>query len=183
MYTVSSALAAINRKVSPGNIGQSKDIYGVLSEASRNLLSNIKPKELSKRVTIENALYDQVNRFKCPDDLDMKAVMQWFRLKGNRSTDTFYWPMQQATNRRFDEHRVADRNLFTIEWDQGVKFIKISDVGNFIGSTNSDNDSFGLTIAQMNTLTEDGTWNTFGNVTNLIADNLTYVAGFGSLRF
>ncbi len=35
----------------------------------------------------------------------------------------------------------------------------------------------------MDSLTENGSWNVFGNVTNLITDNLTFVAGRGSLRF
>ncbi len=181
-YTIASVLTSLNRKVSPGNVNQSKDIYGVLAEAARNLLGNIKPKELSKRVIIENALYDQVNRFHCPEDLDQKNVMQWFRLKGNRNTDTFYHPMMQTTNRRFDQHRVADRNLFTIEWDRGVKFIKVSDYGHD-QEGNANNDNAGLTIATMDSLTSNGTWNIFGNVTNLIEDNLTYVAGRGSFRF
>lgn len=184
-YTISSTLTSINRKVSPGNVNQSKDVYGALAEAARNLLGNIKPKELSKRVIIENALYDQVNRFKCPDDLDQKNVMQWFRLKGLRNTDTFYHPMMQTTNRRFDQHRIADKNLFTIEWDRGVKFIKVSDwnsgfAGNNVGI---DNDNGGLTIHSMDSLTDNGTWNVFGNVTNLIRDDLNYIAGNGSLRF
>ncbi len=181
-YTIASVITSLNRKVSPGNTNQSRDIYGVLAEAARNLLGNIKPKELSKRTTIENALYDQVYRFHCPDDLDQKNVMQWFRLKNNRNVDTFYHPMMQTTNRRFDQHRAADRNLFTIEWDRGVKFIKVSDWNqNFEG--NADNDNGGLTISTMNSLNDNGTWNVFGNVTNLIADNLTYVSGNGSLRF
>ena len=181
MYkNISSIITSLNRKVSPGNTNQSKDIYGVLSEAARNLLANIKPKELSNRVIIENALYDQIDRYKCPDDLDQKNVMQWFRLDGNRNTDTFYHPMMQATNRRFDQHRIADRNLFTIEWDHGVKFIKISNIQN---NNLGIGGSVGSTIHTMNSLTENGTWNTFGNVTNLVTDNLTFVAGTGSLRF
>ncbi len=100
---ISSVLTSLNRKVSPGNINQSKDIYGVLAEGARNLLAAIKPKELSKRVIIENALYDQVFRFHCPDDLDQKNVMQVYRLDGNKNMDTFYHTFMQTTNRRFDQ--------------------------------------------------------------------------------
>lgn len=182
---ISSILTSLNRKVSPGNVNQSKDIYGALAEAARNLLTQIKPKELSKRVIIENALYDQVNRYKCPDDLDQKNVMQWFRLKGLKNTDTFYYPMMQTTNRRFDQHQPCDRNLFTIEWDRSVKFIKVSDFGNgWVGNQNGiDMDNGGVTIHTMDSLTSNGTWNTFGNVTNLIRDDLNYIAGNASLRF
>lgn len=180
-YTITSTKTTLNRKVSPGNVNNSKDIFGALAEAARNLLAMIKPKELSKRIIIENALYDQTDRYHCPIDLDQKNVMQWFRLKGNRNTDTFYHPMMQTTNRRFDQHAIGGRNLFTVEWDRGGKFIKVKNLGDNNSGINNGNP--GLTINTMNSLTENGTWNVFGNVTNLITDNLTYVSGNGSLRF
>jgi len=175
---INSVIVDLNRKVSPGNVNQSKNIFGTLSEAGRDLLSVIKPKELSRRVIIENALYDQVNRFHCPDDLDQKLVMQVYRLDGNRNIDTFYHEVHQTTNRRFDQHRIGDKNMITIEWDQGVKFIKLSNLNN-----NEYNANDGLTIHTMDSITENGSWNVFGNVVDLITDNLTYVAGSGSLRF
>lgn len=178
---ITAVETAINRKVSPGNINQSNDFYGALTEGKNLLLAAIKPKELSRRIIIENALYDQVNRFHCPLDLDQKLVMQVYRLDHNRNVDTFYHPVEQTTNRRFDQHRLGDRSLITIEWDKGVKFIKFSDFGQQNTGVTNAND--GLTIAMMDSVTQDGVWQSFGNVTNLITDNLTYVAGNGSLRF
>ncbi len=179
-FTVTQLLTDLNRKVSPGTTSQSRDIFGVISEGANRLLSAVKPKELSRRAFIENALYDQVLRFTCPEDLDQKNVMQWFQLKDNRNVDTFYYPMLQTTNRRFDQQKGGDRNLFTIEWQSGVKFIKVS---NMSGLTGGPASGAGLTIHTMNSITENGTWNVFGNVVNLVTDNLTYVAGNGSLRF
>jgi|SRR6187551_3588673 len=183
MPNITSTLTSINRKVSPGNVNQSRDKFGALAEAASNTLSKIKPKELSRRVIIENALYDQTSRYKCPEDLDQKNVMQWFRLRGLRNTDTFYHPMLQTTNRRFDQHQTADRNLFTIEWDKGVKFIKVSDFKENANGTGQVN--AGLTISKMDSIndTNNSIWQSFGNATNLITDNLTYIAGSGSLRF
>ena len=181
MNTISSTITSLNRKVSPGNVSQGRDIYGTLGEAARNLLTQIKPKELSKRIVIENALYDQVDRYKCPDDLDQKNIMQIYKLDGIRNIDTFYYPVMQTTNRRYDQHRIGDRNLVTIEWDQGMKFIKMPDIDRH--NTGIQNDNGGLTISTMDSLTSNGTWNTFGNATNLLEDNLTFVAGHGSIRF
>ncbi len=187
---VTQLISDINRKVSPGNVSQSRDIMGAIAEASRRLLTFVKPKELSRRALVENALYDQVLQFKCPPDMDEKKVMQWYKLKDNRGVDTFYYPMFLATNRAFDQGRAGygqmggtssgggwggnnGRNVFTIEWQSGVKFIRVS---NFTGNT-------GLTLSQMDTVTQDGTWNVFGNVTNITTDDLTYVSGSGSIRF
>lgn len=181
MTNITSTLTSLNRKVAPGNTNQSRDIYGVLAEGARNLLSSVKPKELSKRIVIENALYDQVDRYKCPADLDQKNIMQIYKLDGIRNIDTFYHPVMQTTNRRYDQHRVGDRNLVTIEWDKGMKFIKMPNLDR--RNTGIQNDNGGLTIHTMDSLNTNGTWNTFGNVTNLITDNLTFIAGHGSLRF
>jgi len=171
--TVSQLVSDAGRRISPTNPSDSRDILGAVGDSARRLLSLITPKDLSKRVEIENALYDQVYRFNCPEDLDSKNIMQWYRLNQNHNTDTFYHPMRQVTNRRFDEHKVNDKNLFTVEWQSGVKFLKVSD---FQGNNP------GQTIHKMESITENGTWNVFGNVVNLTTDNLTYIAGAGSLR-
>lgn len=180
---ITAVLTSLNRKVSPGNTSQGRDIYGTMSEAASNLLSAIKPKELSRRVIIENALYDQVDRFHCPEDLDQQLVMQVYRLDKNRNVDTFYNPVWQTSNRRFDEHRLGDKNLITIEWDKGVKYIKLSNLGRNNANSGVSNTNDGVTIDTMDRINSNGLWQSFGNVTNLINDNLTYVAGSGSLRF
>lgn len=181
-YTVSQLLTDAARGISPANPADSRDVLGAVGEAARNVLAQVNPKDLSRRVEIENALYDQVFRFKCPEDLSNQAIAQWFRFGDNhgdsgdgsqRNADTFYHPMKQVSNRRFDQHRHYDKHLFTIEWQSGVKFIKVSDF-----HANHSR----VTINQMDSLTANGTWNVFGNVVNLTTDNLNYVSGNGSLR-
>ena len=172
-FNVSQLVSDASRRISPANPSDSKSILAAVGDAARRLLSQVTPKDLSRRVQIENALYDQVYRFNCPEDLDQKNVMQWHRIDKKHNTDTFYHPMRQTTNRRFDQHRTNDRNLFTIEWQSGVKFLKVSDF--------APHDE-GLTIHKMDSLTDNGSWNVFGNFVNLTADNLNYVAGNGSLR-
>lgn len=187
-FTVANLIADLNRKVSPGTTSQSRDIFGAIAEGSRQFLEDIRPKELSRRVLIENALYDQVHQFTCPQDLDEKKIMQWYKLgshsnsTGVTNTDTWYHPMLQVTNREFDKSKGGQggngyygcgRQQFTIEWQSGVKFIKVTD---FQGLS-------GITLSTMDSLTSNGTWNVFGNVVNLTEDHLTYVAGNGSFRF
>jgi len=172
-FTVSQLVSDASRRISPANPSDSRDILGATGDAARRLLADITPKDLSRRVELENALYDQVYRFTCPEDLDSKNIMQWYRLSKDHNTDTFFHPMRQVTNRRFDQDKPWNRDMFTIEYQSGIKFIKVS---NFNGNTP------GMTIHKMESITENGTWNVFGNVVNLTTDNLTYVAGNGSLR-
>lgn len=181
-FNVSQLITDVSRRVSPANPADSRDILGAVGDAARRVSSVVMFKDLSRRVEIENALYDQVFRFTCPDDLDGKNVMQWYKLNSNgRNTDTFFYPMRQVTNRQFDQIRSgsynptsgAGLNIFTIEWQSGVKFLKVSDF----------QCRGGTTIHKMESITENGTWNVFGNVVNLTTDNLNYVSGNGSLRF
>lgn len=179
-FNVSKIKTDVSRRVSPSSPNDSRDFYGALETSANTLLSVIKPKELSKRVIVENALYDQVNKYNCPEDLDTNKIMQWYRLKGNQSIDRFFARATQVTNRAFDDADVTAngasataQELFTIEYQSGVKFIKVRTQMPFSG----------LTIHKMDDLTSNGSWNTFGNVVNLTEDNLTYVTGTGSLRF
>ena len=179
--TVAQLKTDIYRNISPAKPSDSKDENGAIVQAVEEMLSIIKPKELSRRVIVENALYDQVNAYTCPEDLDTNKIMQWYRLKGNREVDGFYNPMTQVTNRAFDASTrggnggnwASAQNLFTIEYQSSKKFLKVSDYHNNTGTT----------INNMDSITSNGTWNVFGNLVNLATDNLTYVAGKGSLRF
>lgn len=183
--TIAQLALDIYRGISPAKPSDSKDEYGAIVNAVELMLSTMKPKELSRRTIIENALYDQINEYTCPPDLDTNKIMQWYRLKNNREVDGFYNPMTQTTNREFDSmtsrgdggscgnYGSQGQNIFTIEWQSSKKFLKVSD---FHGNT-------GLTLNDMNSITSNGTWNVSGNLVNLATDNLTYVAGSGSLRF
>ncbi len=176
--TVGQLKLDLFRDISPASPDDSRDLNGAIEQAAEEMLSFIKPKDLSKRTTIENALYDQVNRYTCPEDLDTNKIMQWTRLKGMKEVGDWFNPMTQVTNLAFDQatrNHDSELNIFTIEYQSGKKFIKVSDM--------RQEGNSGLTLAQMNSITEDGTWLTFGNVVNLQTDNLTYVSGSGSLRF
>lgn len=177
--TVNNLLSDLNRKISPGNVSNSRDIFGSIAEGTRQFLEEIRPKELSRRVLIENALYDQVRQFSCPEDLDEKKIMQWYKLGSHsqvamRGTDTWNYPMHQVTNREFDSrYDRCNAQEFTIEWQTGVKFIKVTDF-KYQG---------GIVMQTMDSLTDNGSWNTFGNTVNLQEDHLNYISGNGSLRF
>lgn len=177
MKNVAQLKLDIFRNVAPAKPSDSKDIMGAIQDAADRMLSFIKPKELSKRVIIENALYDQVNQYTCPEDLDTNKIMQWYELKDNKTADRWGRMMTQTTNRTFDnatQHAHGHRNnIFTIEYQSGKKFLKAS----------IKNDNVGLTLNNMDSVTSNGNWNVGGNVVDITTDNLTYVSGNGSVRF
>ncbi len=174
--TVGQLKTDIYRNISPAKPSDSKDPNGAIEQAVNDMLGYTKPLELAKRAIIENALYDQVNQFSCPDDLDTNKIMQWYRLKGQQNADEFFNNMIQTTNRAFDQATRRPNphaNIFTIEYQSGKKFIRVSD---FKQNT-------GTTIHDMDSITSNGTWLVGGNLVNLTTDNLTYFQGHGSLRF
>lgn len=174
--TVAQLKTDIYRNISPAKPSDSKDPNGAILQAAEDMLNVVKPLELAKRVIVENALYDQVNQFNCPDDLDTNKIMQWYRLKDEENVDRFFNNMIQTTNRSFDyatKQGNINSNIFTIEYQSGKKFLRVSD---FKGDT-------GTTIHSMDSITSNGTFITTGNLVNLTTDNLTYFAGNGSLRF
>ena len=179
IFTVGQLKLDLSRDVSPANPDDSRDINGAIAQGTEELLSSVKPKDLSKRSVIENALYDQVNRYACPEDLDTDKIMEWYKLKNNQDISSWFNPMTQVSNRAFSQNRgnqggiSSPANIFTIEYQSGKKFIKVSD---FTGVS-------GTTITEMNSITENGTWIPFGSVNNLAEDNLSYVTGSGALRF
>jgi hypothetical protein len=190
--TVGQLKTDIYRTISPAKPSDSKDENGAIVQATENMLGTIKPKELSRRVVIENALYDQVNQYTCPDDLDTNKIMQWYRLRNYSQIGSFYNPMKQVSNIQFDQSSMNcdAQNVFAIEYQSSKKFLKVSDFttgggwGNNATNAGGDNrNNTGLTIHEMNDLTSNGTWNVGGNLVNLVTDNLSYVTGRGSIRF
>jgi len=182
-YTVQNLLTDLRRKVAPAEPRDSRDIFGCIADGASNILAKIKIKDLTRRAIIENALYDQVNRFKCPDDVDKNNIAQWFKLNGGTIVNTFNFPMRQVSNTAFDYNKKWDANLFTIEYQSGVKFIKVSDPSLLFGYGTNQTSGAGVVISTMDDVTGNGTWNTSGNIVDIVKDNLTHITGSGSLRF
>lgn len=181
--TVGQLKLDLYRTISPSKPSDSKDFYGACVQAVETMLSTLKPKELSRRVIIENALYDQVSKYTCPPDLDTNKIMQWYRLKDYRQAGSFYNPLMQVSNIDFDKSTSQDcdpQNVFAIEYQSSKKFLRVSDLSS--NNTNNGNNT-GFTLHEMNDLISDGTWNVGGSLQNLTVDSLNYVTGNGSIRF
>lgn len=173
-YTIKDILNDLDGISYVGGTNRSRDVYGVIQRGLYSMLSKIKPKELTVTESIENAVYDKVTRYTAPHNLNRKYILQITELSRGENIDTFHHTLDLVSNRRFGQLRFCDKNLFTVEYDKGVKYIRTSD----IGQTTS-----GEIIHTMNSLVDNGTWNVGGNMVNLTTDNLTYVSGNASLKF
>jgi len=176
MYKVSNIIQDVDRKLHSGGTSQTQDFYGALDEARRNLVSKISPPELVRTTYIEEALYDQVERYAVPSELKFKEVINIVMLSSYRNVDTLSRPLKQVYSRQFSQKRPGARNVFAINYENGIKYANIF---NMKGMYNAQQQA----IHEANSLTEDGTWNVGGNMVNLRADSLKYITGTGSLAF
>lgn len=164
MYTVRKFLKDIERKT---RSTPSLDPLGLTEEAVRNLLLKVNPNSTKRRAFIENALYDQVTRYKAPADLKGKSVIQIYP-----ANDRSYMNASvQTADKLFDRYQVPQS--FAVEKDSGLTYLKLNQCYPISGRT----------IHDMNSLTDNGSWNVGANVNTLSFDKLKKITGAGSLRF
>lgn len=173
-YTVNDLAKDVNRKLHSGNVNMCKDFYGSLDEGRRNMTSKIIPPELVRTAYIEQALYDQVDKYAVPSDLKYDSVVDIKMLSSYRNLDRFQVPLIHIYRREFDQKRRD--NVFAINWSNGLKTMSI------FRPTGLEQCQH-LIINEASSLTDNGTWNTGGNLVNLELDKLKYICGHGSLRF
>lgn len=175
-YTVNQIEKDINRKLHSGGTSLTQDFFGALDEGRRNMITTIEPKELQRVIKVEDALYDQVDRYAVPNDLNYDNIIEIKSLSGDRNVDTFQHPLEYVYRRRFDQRRKHSKNIYTIEYDSGIKYIKIYRPEGLKTHTQT-------VVTDVNGLTDNGTWNTGGNLVNLQLDDLNFITGKHSLRF
>lgn len=171
IFTSQQVQADVERKIH-GNVSQS--FFGSLNEAARWLLNAIDPYETKRMTTIENAVYDEVDKYYLPYDVKDNRVIDIRKQRYRTYRDSF----DQVSNRTFDKYNSTGNGYgaigtFTIESLDGIKFIRLKD--HLQDST--------LILNQCDNLTNNGTWNVYRSVSNLQVDKLNYLSGNGSLRF
>lgn len=178
-YTVNQITKDVDRKLHTGGTSLTQDFFGALDEGRRNMTSRIQPFELERTMNIEQALYDQVDRYAVPEDLNEDSIIDIKALSSDRNLDTMDHPLEYVYRRRFDQKRNHAKNIFSVIYDSGVKYLKIF-------HPRGMKECQQTVITEANSLTQDGNWNTGGNLVNLQIDKLNYIQrknSKGSLRF
>lgn len=175
-YTVGDLIADVDRKLHSGGTSQTQDFYGALDEARRNMIGKVRPPELIRKAYLENAIYDQIDRYAVPNELKYEDVIDIKMLSANRNLDTMWDPIEQVYRRRFDQKRRNAKNVFAITYQDGVKYMQLHHPRGLQECRH-------LLVNDANSLSQNGTWNVGGNVVNLQLDQLRYITGKGALRF
>lgn len=171
-YTVYDIIQDVKRKIHGGTI--TGGIEGSLDEGRRNMLKKLKPPEMKREAYIEQALYDQVDRYAIPEDVKYEDIVDIKELDKYRNLDSICRPLAHVYQRQFNQKN--RENIFSINWDSGVKTMSIYRPKHLHKYQH-------IVINEVNSLTENGTWNTGGNVVNLRLDELNHITKKASLRF
>lgn len=175
-YAINNLIRDIDRKLHTGGTSLTRDFYGAVDEGRRSMLSKIKPPELTRTAYIEQALYDQVDQYATPADMSYEDIINIRSLPEYRNVDTMEYPLEMVYDRRFDQMRGGSRNIVSVHFNNGIKFLKIYNPRGLPQGRQ-------LVINNANSLTENGTWNVGGNVVNLDIDRLNHITGTAALRF
>lgn len=176
-YTVEQLAQDINSKLGNGSAQvQVEDFYGRIDEGRRKMLKKIEPPELVRNAYLEEAIYDQVNKYAIPNDLEYTSIINMRKLSAYRNVDRMSRPLEQVYRRRFDQKRRGSRNIFSVNYTNGVKTMSIY-------RPEGLPECQSMVINPADSLTQGGNWNVGGNVVNLTLDRLKHISGHAALKF
>jgi len=163
--TIAELKTKIGGQIRGTTLNKINDFYGICEDAQELLLAKIKPKEVIRKTSITNAIYDRVTDYELPSDF--KAIKD---LRPQVEKNNIANPTPNKTFSKEFNLRKKD-NTLSIEWENGTKFLRFNKVL-----------STPITIDKADSLTENGTWAVGGNASGLELDELNYIAGVGSLK-
>lgn len=171
-YTVYNLVVDVKAKLHGASIGDR--LQRGLDEGRRNMLKNITPPEMKRNSYIEQALYDQVEIYAIPQDVKYEDIVDIRPLDKDKNLDSINKPLAHLYQRQFDQKN--RENIFSINFIDGLKTMSIFRPKHLHKHQH-------LIVNEINSLTENGTWNTSGNVVNLRLDELNHVTKKASLSF
>lgn len=169
MYTVTNLKAEMAAMIHGTTLNKVQNVNGLIYRAARQLLLDCDPQETKVITPLASAIYDRVYDYQLPDDLKGNKVID-IRPQADRQP----WDNSlQTYSKPFDLTKGSLLDQFNINFDHGVKTIRISN-SNLVP---------GVTINACDSITGNGTWAVGGTASNLEEDDENFVSGSSSLKF
>ena len=175
-YTVGNLALDVDSNLHSGGVSGLQDFYNTIDKARRVMIGKIRPEELVRKGYLEQALYPRVDQYALPLDMKYDDVIEIQKLSSYRNVDTMIHPLELVYRRRFNQKRTGARNVMYIGYENGVKYARMFKP---IGLR----DYQVVPITDFDSLQNNGTWNTGGNIVNLRLDRLNHVIGHASFAF
>lgn len=184
-YNIGDLKRDVNRKTHGVGATQCADFFGSADEGRREMIGKVRPPELTRKVFIEQALYDQVDKYAVPEDLKYEDVIEIKKLSSRRNVDSLEHPLEIVYRRQFDQKRRGAKNVMAIARENGIKYAKIFNPRGLQDCSHQliNGCEYLTGVNPDGTDNGNGTWNVSGNVGNLQLDRLNHITGKASLRF
>lgn len=169
MYTVTNLKSELAAMIHGTTLNQVTNINGLIYRAARQLLLDVDPQEMKRISPLASSIYTDVFDYPIPTDVKGNKVID-IRPQANRQLwDNFL----QTYSKPFDLTKTGLQNQFNVQFNSGVKTIRIADSGLVPG----------VVINSCDGTTNNGTWTVGGTASNLSEDDQNFVTGTSSLKF
>lgn len=175
-YSIFDLRSDIKRKLSTSNPSASLDFYAAIDEARRNVIARIAPPEMIRENYLEQAIFDRVDAYAVPEDMNYDDMVMLKKLSSYRNVDTLDHPFELIYRKRFGQKRRGSKNVMNVSYTNGLKTASIY-------HPRGQKQNQQKLVHNCDSLFLNGTWNVGGNLVNLTEDHLNYVEGKGSLLF
>ncbi len=173
-YTIQNAKADLTSVLHGTTLNSLNNINGLFYRTASQILLDLDPQETKRIVPLVSPIYNQVWDYAVPVDLKGNRVID-IRPQVNRyPTDI----TPQAYERQFDLNKglnasASGAQAFEVQFNSGIKTVRI----------NRTFGPAGTTLSTASQISDNGTWSTFGDASNLTIDNVNYAANPSSLKF
>lgn len=164
--SVSDFKDSISAMLHGGTLNKVRNIEGAMQRAANTLLSKIDPIDTMRTAALSNTIHDDVYNYSLPSDY--KKIIDLYPQNRRDLLDS----ANRNLVERFDLRKKLVDKTVSIEGSEGSKIIRI----NWRSRRPK-------TLNEANSVTANGTWSVVATATGLVADDIDYVSGSGSLRF
>ncbi len=167
-YSISQANADLAAVLHGTNLNKVQGLNNLHNRTARQLLLDIDPIETERKILTTTPLFNQIWDYPCPTDLKGNRLIdispQYQRYPGGVINQTY----QQSFD--ISKNLSLTPSLFTFQYNNAVKTIRINDVGLPAGTV-------------IDSCEATNNWAVGGTASNLRINNLNFAVGSGALNF
>ncbi len=168
-YSVTNLKADLTGVLHGTSLSQITGIDNLIYRAGRSVLLDVDPQETQRIAPLASAVFNNVFDYAIPVDLKGNKIIDIRKQVGVYPNQSFV----QEYSKQFNQNKTALQNQFNVQFNSGIKTIRIAD---------SDLPA-GTIINSCDSATANGTWAVGGTASNLTTNNTNYVTGSSSLQF
>lgn len=169
-YTRTQLKTSINNRIH-GKIGMVVDQNGAINDVVRQVVGEVDMRSMKRRSSVVPNLFSDIYDYNCPEDLQDNKVIDFIPQDQSRSRTGEF---SLTTEEEFDRRKGLQENLIAIAERDFIRKIR------FAGQVSD----YTKTISTLDSVNSGGgTWQGFGDGTNLTRDSFNYIKSPASIRW